>query len=188
MSSSEVTAQFPPPPLAVATSSGWLHFDTRSFRCALGHSGVISAAEKREGDGCSPIGVWPIREIFFRADRLAAAPLPTLPCRPITPTSGWCDDPSSELYNTLIVLPCSSSHEQLWREDSAYDIIAVLGYNDQPPVRYPPKGSAIFLHCTTGDSKVEEQTTAGCIAVPREELLTILEAAEPGDTIEIRRE
>ncbi len=42
-------------------------------RCALGKAGVIEAHAKREGDGTSPLGVWPIRRLLFRPDQGAAA-------------------------------------------------------------------------------------------------------------------
>jgi L,D-peptidoglycan transpeptidase YkuD (ErfK/YbiS/YcfS/YnhG family) len=37
----------------------------------------------------------------------------------------------------------------MWREDHLYDLVLVLGYNDDPVV--PGKGSAIFLHLARPD-------------------------------------
>ena len=69
-----------------------------------------------------------------------------------------------------------ASHEMLWRQDGAYDIIVVLGYNDAP-VR-PHRGSAIFFHCLARG----QTETAGCVAVQREEMLEIL-AMLPADAV-----
>ncbi|MFQ6018916.1 MAG: hypothetical protein ACE5KF_12075, partial [Kiloniellaceae bacterium] len=63
-------------------------------------------------------------------------------------------------------------HERLWREDDIYDVIVVLGYNDDPPV--PGKGSAIFLHIARKDYS----PTLGCIALARPHLLAVLRAAD----------
>ena len=41
-------------------------------------------------------------------------------------------------------LPYPASAEHLWRDDHVYDIVAVIGFNDDPVM--PGKGSAIFLH------------------------------------------
>jgi L,D-peptidoglycan transpeptidase YkuD (ErfK/YbiS/YcfS/YnhG family) len=49
-----------------------------------------------------------------------------------------------------------------------------LGYNDAPPV--PGLGSAIFLHVARPDFS----PTEGCVALPRDNLLTLL-AALPAD-------
>jgi L,D-peptidoglycan transpeptidase YkuD (ErfK/YbiS/YcfS/YnhG family) len=40
--------------------------------CVFGTGGLVDAAAKREGDKASPIGVWPVRRAFYRADRIAA--------------------------------------------------------------------------------------------------------------------
>ena len=50
------------------------------------------------------------------------------------PTDGWCDDPSDREYNRFVHLPYDARHEELWRRDEVYDVIAVLGWNDQPVV------------------------------------------------------
>ena len=49
-----------------------------------------------------------------------------------------------------------------------YDVIVVLGYNDDPVV--PGCGSAIFLHLAREDYGA----TAGCVAMALDDLLTVL--------------
>ena len=38
-------------------------------RAALGKGGLAPAATKREGDGSSPIGAWPLRRVLYRPDK-----------------------------------------------------------------------------------------------------------------------
>ena len=73
-----------------ASSSGLLRYGQLQVRCALGKGGVIAAAAKREGDGASPIGVWPIRRIMWRADKMNA-PQTSFGVTAIQPDDGWCD-------------------------------------------------------------------------------------------------
>ena len=47
---------------------------------AFGKAGAIAASAKREGDGATPLGVWPIRAALLRPDRMAA-PATCLPWR-----------------------------------------------------------------------------------------------------------
>ena len=58
-------------------------------------------------------------------------------------------------------------------EDDVYDIVVVLGHNDDPPVA--GAGSAVFLHI----ARPNYSPTAGCAALSREDLLSFLAAAEP---------
>src|SRR5579862_5819078 len=141
----------------------------RALRCALGRAGVSD--EKREGDGATPSGRFAMRCLFFRADRLAP-PATRLRLRAIRREDGWCDAPDDPDYNRRVVLPYRASAESLWREDSVYDLIVPLGYNDAPIV--PGKGSAIFLHLATPDFA----PTAGCVALARADLLRILAEAD----------
>lgn len=161
-----------------AKSSGILRWPGGEARCALGRSGVRPARLKREGDGASPLGSWPMRQIFFRPDRLER-PETALPADPIIPEAGWCDAPASPLYNRPVILPFAASHERLWREDHVYDLIVVLGYNDDPPI--PGRGSAIFLHLARPDYS----PTEGCIACALPDLLAFLRIARPGARLEI---
>ena len=163
-----------------AESSGRLSWPGGEARCALGRSGVTPAAAKTEGDGASPLGIWPMRQVFWRPDRLPR-PETALPAEPLIPEAGWCDDPASPLYNLPVLIPFPMSHERLWRDDNVYDLIVVLGYNDAPVI--PGKGSAIFLHL----ARPEHSPTEGCVACAPEDLLALLKTAGPGDALEIAR-
>ena len=144
---------------------GILQWRGRRFACAIGSGGVRS--NKREGDGATPAGRFPLRRVLYRADRMAP-PRTALPIAPLSPQDGWCDDPGHPLYNQPLRLPHHASHEELWRADHVYDLIVILGHNDAPVV--PGLGSAVFLHVAQPDYA----PTAGCVAVAAGHLLTIL--------------
>lgn len=155
----------------VVDKSGFAQWGARRMRCALGRTGI--STQKREGDGATPAGAFPLRRVFYRADR-EPRPRTALGCQPIAPSDGWCDAPADSAYNRLVVLPYPASAETLWRDDRLYDLMVVLGYNDAPVI--PGQGSAIFLHLATADFA----PTAGCVALARDDLLTVLRAARPG--------
>jgi len=149
----------------IARSRGILRFEDREYPCALGRGGVQGT--KREGDGATPIGTFFLRQVFYRPDRLPQ-PASGLPVRALNRDDGWCDDPGHSDYNRLVGLPFQASHENLWREDNLYDVIVVLGHNDDPPK--PGLGSAIFIHCAADDFA----PTEGCVALAREALVELL--------------
>src|SRR4051812_15496071 len=138
-----------------------------AWRCAIGHGGI--RADKQEGDGATPVGLLPLRRLLYRADRVAA-PACRVPVEPLSPEDGWCDDPADPAYNRRIRLPHVARHERLWREDPLYDLIGVLGWNDDPVQR--GRGSAIFLHLARPDLA----PTEGCIALPERDLRAALAA------------
>jgi L,D-peptidoglycan transpeptidase YkuD (ErfK/YbiS/YcfS/YnhG family) len=128
---------------------------------ALGRGGIRTL--KREGDGGTPFGRFPVRQVLYRADRVLR-PCTTLPLHAIDDQDGWCDDPADRNYNRLVRLPSRRSAEGLKRADHLYDIVLVLGYNDRPRVR--GKGSAIFVHL----ARPSFTPTDGCIALSRHDL------------------
>ena len=142
-----------------------LKFDGKYYRSSIGENSVSST--KQEGDKTTPIGSFLLRTCWYRADRMEK-PVTGLPLRIIQPQDGWCDDPDSPGYNRPVTLPFAASREQLWREDSIYDIIVPMGYNDEGIAA--GKGSAIFFHLATPDYT----PTLGCVAVAREDMLEIL--------------
>ena len=167
-------------PAFEAASQGRLRWDGRDIRCALGRGGVVGADLKREGDGATPLGDWPMRQLFWRPDRLEK-PVTQLPVIALRPDMGWCDDPAHADYNRQVALPFPASHEKLWREDHVYDLVVVLGYNDDPVIA--GRGSAIFLHLARDDFS----PTEGCVACARDDLLDLLSAAKSGDALRIIR-
>ena len=150
---------------ATGHSEGVLRLRDRAFRCALGRGGI--AAHKMEGDGATPAGLLPLRRVLYRADRLPA-PACAVPVEPIGLRDGWCDDPRDPAYNRPVRLPHDGRHEELWRSDAVYDIVAVLGWNDAPVVR--DRGSAIFLHL----ARPGYPPTEGCVALALEDLRAVL--------------
>lgn len=163
-----------------AFADGFLDLAGRRVRCALGRSGVIAASAKREGDGASPAGTWPFRLVLYRSDR-GAAPATRLPARALNRGDGWCEAPADAFYNRLVTL-AGAGADRLWRDDSLYDLIVVLGHNDAPVV--PGAGSAIFLHVARPDFS----PTQGCVALDRPDLEALLALAAPGDALAISPE
>jgi L,D-peptidoglycan transpeptidase YkuD (ErfK/YbiS/YcfS/YnhG family) len=162
-----------------ALSDGRFLLGERETRAVLGKGGVKPAAEKREGDGASPLGTWPIRRVLYRPDK-GPRPVTRLPVEAIAEDDGWCDAADDPAYNRQVKLPYAASHERMWRDDDAYDLVVVLGHNDDPVVA--GMGSAIFMHLQQPDRR----PTEGCVALTREDLLALLAMAGPGDAVEVR--
>jgi L,D-peptidoglycan transpeptidase YkuD (ErfK/YbiS/YcfS/YnhG family) len=158
------------------SSLGWASLGEKRWRCAVGAGGVRE--DKVEGDAATPVGEFPLRRIYFRNDRLVL-PKVQLPARPIGEHDGWCDDPRSPAYNRLVRIPNEWSHEKMWREDGLYDVVVVVGYNDDPPEG--EWGSAIFLHIARDDMS----PTQGCVAFARADLLELLPLIGPNTRLRV---
>ena len=155
---------------------GTVTYPGGTFRCALGRGGI--RADKREGDGGTPVGCFPLRHVLYRGDRMAP-PETALPMTAIQPADGWCDDPADPAYNQPVRLPYPASHEEMWRVDGLYDVVVVIGHNDDPVV--PGMGSAVFMHV----AKPDYEPTAGCVALALPDLLALLKDCAPGDRLHV---
>ena len=162
------------------STRGLLRAGNLLIPCALGRTGI--RAQKLEGDGASPRGVWPLREAYYRADRFATRPATMLPIRALSPENGWCDAPGNRNYNRPVQHPYDDSAERLWRSDSLYDIIIVVGYNDRP--RQQGRGSAIFIHVARQGPKGLEPTE-GCIALRKRDLVRLLPMLGPATQLQV---
>jgi L,D-peptidoglycan transpeptidase YkuD (ErfK/YbiS/YcfS/YnhG family) len=162
----------------IANADGRCRIGERTVSCALGRSGVIAAADKREGDGMTPLGSWRLLRVVYRPDR-GAAPQTRLPVAAIAPGDGWCDASDDVNYNRPVSLPYPASCERMWRDDELYDLVCILAHNDDPPV--PGLGSAIFLHV----AKPGYPPTEGCVALARVDLEALLAMAGPGDVLRV---
>jgi L,D-peptidoglycan transpeptidase YkuD (ErfK/YbiS/YcfS/YnhG family) len=145
--------------------------------CVLGRSGCKSL--KREGDGATPIGRFPLLSAYFRADR-HLRPRTGLPLRIMRLADGWCDAPADRNYNRPVRHPYPASAERMWRADPLYDVVVVLGYNDRP--RIAGRGSAVFLHVASDAGT----PTEGCVALRRTDLIRLLPLLGKGARLRIR--
>jgi L,D-peptidoglycan transpeptidase YkuD (ErfK/YbiS/YcfS/YnhG family) len=143
-------------------------------RVALGRSGI--KALKREGDGATPAGRFPVRRVLYRADRVTR-PRSVFPLRAIRSDDGWCEDPVDRNYNRLVKLSPRSRADRLTRDDNLYNLILILGHNDR--LRVKGRGSAIFVHL----ARPGYAPTAGCIALSRHDLLMLLAQLRRGSAI-----
>ena len=125
------------------------------------------SSKGREGDHKTPIGNYHMRFGLYRADRLPH-PKTKLNFRPLRKDDGWCDATDDPAYNRFIRRPFSASHEKLWREDGAYDVIIVMSHNDSPPIS--GLGSAVFIHVAQPD----DRQTLGCIALEPDVMVKLL--------------
>ena len=141
-----------------------LIFDEFIFQCAIGKNGT--KANKIEGDKSTPKGTFLLKEVYYRADRIKNLKT-KLNLKKINPKMGWCDDPLSKKYNSLIKTKNNAHHEKMFRKDHKYDVVIVLDYNLKKPIPY--KGSAIFIHLTK-----DYKSTNGCISLSKKDLLILL--------------
>tara|TARA_B100001057_G_scaffold297266_1_gene297554 strand:+ start:2579 stop:3076 length:498 start_codon:yes stop_codon:yes gene_type:complete len=152
-----------------------LIIDEFKFKCSIGKKGLKS--KKKEGDDCTPIGIFKIGKVYYRSDRVKK-PKTILETKIIKKNMGWCDDPYNKNYNKEIILNKKNKGEKLFRKDSAYDILIVIEYNTKK-IR-PFRGSAIFIHLTKN-----YKTTQGCIALKKNDLLILLKIIKRKSKINI---
>ena len=132
----------------------------------IGRKGLAPAGEKREGDGRTPSGIYPVGLAFGREVRLKTG----LGYRQSTPEDVWVDDVKSVQYNQWIKgVPQADSFEKMLRDDGLYDLGAVIDYNTATLV--PGNGSAIFLHIWRDAGR---KPTAGCVALRKDRLRRLL--------------
>jgi len=155
---------------------GWLTAGSLTIPVALGRGGII--ARKREGDGGTPRGSFHPLRLWWRADR-HPRPRTHLPVRAITPTDGWCEDPTDRHYNQPVKLTNAGAGDRLRRDDHLYDFIIEIDHNTRP--RIAGHGSAVFLHL----ARPNFDPTAGCVSMTRPAMLQLLARIGPETRIVI---
>jgi L,D-peptidoglycan transpeptidase YkuD (ErfK/YbiS/YcfS/YnhG family) len=141
---------------------------------ALGRGGI--KANKREGDGATPRGIFRLKRLWWRADR-HPRPVTLLPLQRIAADDGWCENPADRNYNRAIKVPQRSNADRLTRKDHLYDFIIELDHNVRP--RVAGRGSAVFIHAARPDFG----PTAGCVALELNALRRLLSRLGPGTKI-----
>ena len=153
----------------------YLIVDEFKFKCSIGKKGLKS--KKKEGDKCTPIGIFKIGKVYYRSDRIKKLET-VLKTKKITKNMGWCDDPYNKNYNKEILLNKKNKGEKLYRKDNTYDVLIVIEYNTKKIK--PFKGSAIFIHLTKN-----YKPTQGCIALKKNDLLILLRIIDKNSKIKI---
>lgn len=143
---------------------------------ALGRGGI--KANKLEGDGATPRGVFLPLRLWWRADRYPR-PRSGIPVQPIGATDAWCETPGDANYNRPVRLAPGRSGDRLRRDDHLYDYIIEIDHNTRP--RIARRGSAVFLHL----ARPQFAPTAGCVAMTRPSMLRLLEQIGPQTRIVI---
>lgn len=138
----------------------WLENEECESSVLIGKNGV--AENKKEGDGCTPLGFYKIGSAFYVNEK----PDTKLDSFQITEESYWVDDPDSEFYNKYVV----GTENKDW--NSAERMIEYNGYRYGFVVDYnvecaKGEGSAIFFH-------IGSNPTAGCVATREEVILKYL--------------
>lgn len=137
----------------------------------IGRNGFARMGDKREGDGRTPSGVFPLEFVFGYAPEWTTK----MPYRQATENDIWVDDPNSPDYNRWVRKgeTSAASFEQMRLPDNRYRHGIVIGYNRAPVVK--GKGSAIFIH----GWQTPGQPTAGCVALDENQLVKIIDWLDP---------
>ena len=154
----------------------WRRFD--SFAIVVGRAGLAKDSQttlsvnglplKKEGDGKSPAGIFPLGDVFsyHKLDNLK------MPFVQVD-TNFYCvDDASSSYYNTLVVNDTAkqsfNSFEYMKRKDDLYEYGIWVLYNSSPVVS--GNGSCIFIHVW----KDSNSGTSGCTAMAKENIVKLI--------------
>ena len=151
-----------------------LIIDDFKLKCCIGKKGLNS--NKREGDYSTPRGVFDLKKLYFRKDRVGV-PKCKLSKKDIKKNMAWCDDPKHKKYNEEIKIHNKQLKESLYRKDHKYDYIISISHNEK---KIPNKGSAIFIHLTTN-----YKPTAGCVALKKKDFEILLKLIDKETRIKI---
>ena len=151
-----------------------LIIDDFNLKCCVGKNGLNY--NKKEGDNSTPKGLFNLKKLYFRSDRLGI-PKCKLSKKIIKDDMAWCDDSNHKNYNKEIKSHNKKVKEKLYRRDHKYDYIITIDHNDN---KIPNNGSAIFIHLTKNYKK-----TAGCIALKKKDFLIMTKLLSKKNKIKI---
>jgi L,D-peptidoglycan transpeptidase YkuD (ErfK/YbiS/YcfS/YnhG family) len=138
----------------------------------IGRNGLAAPDKKKEGDGKTPSGIYPLGPAFGYAPSIATG----LQYKQAGNLDFWVDDVRSLQYNQWVTgRPNANSFERMKRRDDLYQYGIVIGYNMHPVI--PGAGSAIFMHVW----RKYNSPTSGCVALNQRYLRKILRWLERQD-------
>ena len=159
----------------VVKDKNTLLFKEFQFRCCVGKN--YFSNKKTEGDKKTPIGIFDLGDLYYRADRLKK-PFTNLKSYKINRSMSWCNDIYNGKYNKLIKINKKIGHEKLFRNDYKYDLLIPIKYNYKKVI--PNKGSAIFIHLTK-----KYKPTVGCIGLLKKDFLILIKLINKNTKIKI---
>ena len=151
-----------------------LIIDDFKLRCCIGKKGL--KYNKKEGDYSTPRGLFYLRKLYFRKDRVGT-PKCKIKKKIIKKNMAWCDDPNNKKYNEEVKTLNKSLKENLYRKDHKYDYIISISHNER---KIPGKGSAVFIHLTDN-----YKLTAGCVALKKKDFEILLKLIDNRTKIKI---
>ena len=147
-------------------AEGWVQIgDTVPVN--IGRNGL---GKTKEGDGKTPVGVYPLDRVYAYHDLNTSMPLF------LSDENLLCvDDVNSRYYNRIVdrrrVIEDFKSYEKMKRDDDLYEMLVTVGYN---PGHTPGRGSCIFIHIADDDNP-----TAGCISMKKADLKRLIAWLDP---------
>ena len=151
-----------------------LIIDDFKLKCCVGKNGINSI--KKEGDYSTPRGLFNLKKLYFRKDRVGVPKCKILK-KIIKKNMAWCDDPNHEKYNEEIKVKTNNNKESLYRNDNIYNYIISIDHNHK---KVPNNGSAIFIHLTNN-----YKPTAGCVALKKKDFEILLKLIDKKTKIRI---
>ena len=144
------------------------------MKCCVGKGGLNS--NKKEGDYSTPKGLYNLKKLYFRKDRVGIQKCKLLK-KIIKKDMAWCDDPYHKKYNEEIRTDNKKLKEKLHRLDHKYDYLISTSYNEK---KIPHRGSAVFIHLTDN-----LKPTAGCVALKKRDFEVLLKLIDKKTKIKI---
>lgn len=145
--------------------------------CHYGKNGL--SADRHDGDGTTPIGLFKVLYCFGNAPDPGAG----MTYREVQRTSYWSGE--KEDYNTWVDLEPGSREmkrsEYLYKFKISYKYAMAIDFNTNPVVW--GKGFAIFIHC----DYLDDQTTAGCVAIEEKYMLRLVKECKDGTYLWVRQ-
>ena len=158
-------------------TKGLLTAGRLSIPVSLGRGGI--RADKREGDGGTPRGLFRLRQLWWRADARRGRARGFRSGRSGPTMPGARTRPTGATIAPFRRRP-DESGDRLWRDDHLYDFIIEIDHNTRP--RIAGRGSAVFIHLARDGFL----PTAGCVGLKRDRLVRLLERVGPNTKIHIR--
>ena len=156
------------------SSSSW-----ETIVSAYGFVGMEGVGTASEYSSRTPAGIFSLSLAFGVNNN----PGTSLPYTHVDSSHYWVDDPDSTYYNQFVstnyISPDWSSAEHIVDYPGPYAYAIAIDYNTS---WVKSAGSAIFLHCSNGSA------TYGCVSVPTQTMITILNNINPGCAIIIDNE